>query len=140
MDINFNFPSKISLNKRTDLKKYISTIFKKEKKIASALSFIFCSDRYLLQINKDFLRHNYFTDIITFDLSEPGSGIISGEIYISTDTVRTNAGRFKTTISKELHRVMFHGVLHLCGYADKTKKEKAIMTQKEDHYLAGYFK
>jgi rRNA maturation RNase YbeY len=140
MDISFNFPSRISLSNRTELKHFISAIFKKEKKRASALDFVFCSDKYLLQINKDFLQHNYFTDIITFDMTEPGSGNIVGEVYISTDSVRTNARRFETTIIKELHRVIFHGVLHLCGYADKTSREKEVMTQKEDYYLARYFK
>jgi rRNA maturation RNase YbeY len=138
MDISFNFLSPISLENRTILKQFVSRIFKKEKRKLSTLSFIFCSDSYLLHINKTYLQHDYFTDIITFDLSEPGSGSIDGEIYISTDTVRSNATRFGTTVKNELHRVIFHGVLHLCGYHDKTDQEQKLMTQKEDHYLKLY--
>ena len=138
MNISFNFPSRITLKNRKDLKRFISFIFQKEKKKASTVSLVFCSDEYLLQINKTYLQHNYFTDIITFDLSEPGSALIDGEIYISTDTVRANAKRFGSSINNELHRVIFHGVLHLCGYADKSGEEKKRITQKEDHYLNLY--
>lgn len=140
MNISFNFLSRISLEKRTTLKQFVSLIFKKEKIKLSSLNFIFCPDNYLLQINKSYLNHDYFTDIITFDLSEPGSGSIDGEIYISADTVRINAARFGTSIKAELHRVIFHGVLHLCGYNDKTARQQRIMTEKENYYLTLYFK
>jgi rRNA maturation RNase YbeY len=140
MDISFNFPSTISLRKRAALKEFIAAIFQKERQKASSLNVIFCSDDFILGINKTYLHHNYFTDIITFDLSANRSDGIEGEIYISTDTVRSNALRFGTTITNELHRVLFHGVLHLCGYADKTEKEQASMTSKENFYLNLYFK
>ena len=140
MNISFNFSSKISLEKRSVLKNFISFIFKSEHKLADSLTIVFCSDDFLLNINKSFLRHNYFTDIITFNLSEPNSKVIDGEIYISTDTIRDNAKTFQTTINEELHRVIFHGVLHLCGFADKSGKEKLQMTLKEDYYLDLYFK
>jgi rRNA maturation RNase YbeY len=104
-----------------------------------ALSFVFCSDDFLLQINRDFLSHDYYTDIITFDLSNNDSGAIAGEVYISVDTIRENSRRYSTSITRELHRVMFHGVLHLCGYKDKTKTQKLVMRQKEDYYLNQYF-
>jgi rRNA maturation RNase YbeY len=110
-----------------------------EDQEAELLGFIFCSDDYLLKINQDFLKHNYYTDIITFDLSEPGTNIISGDIYISVDTVRDNAQRFNTSIVRELHRVIFHGILHLCGYSDKTKAQQLIMREMEDKYLELYF-
>lgn len=139
MHIEFNFPAKVSLSKRAELKKFIELIFRKEKKKAGNISYVFCSDDYLLDINRSYLNHDYYTDIITFDLSEPGSGIIDGEIYISVDTIRENAKRFKTSITKELHRVIFHGILHLCGYSDKTQKDQLLMTTKEDHYLHLYF-
>ncbi len=139
MNISFNFLAKISLPKRQQLKSFITDIFKNEKKKARSLNYIFCSDQYLLEINKTYLGHNYFTDIITFDLTEPGSKTIEGEIYISIDTVKDNAKRFKTTISKELYRVIFHGVLHLCGYDDKTITDKSQMTEKENYYLEKYF-
>jgi len=138
MNISFNFLAKTSLLKRQQLKSFIKDIFKNEKKKARSLNYIFCSDQYLLEINKTYLGHNYFTDIITFDLTEPGSKTIEGEIYISIDTVKDNAKRFKTTISKELYRVIFHGVLHLCGYDDKTITDKSQMTEKENYYLEKY--
>ena len=89
----------------------------------------------MLSINNKFLGHDTYTDIITFPLNEVGEAI-SGEIYISVDRVRENAANEGCTIKKELHRVLFHGVLHLCGYKDKTKKDKKTMTAKENFYLA----
>lgn len=139
MPVEFNFPEKIALADRTRLKTFIESIFKKEKKSLGNLSYVFCSDDYLLDINRSFLQHDYYTDIITFDLSEPGARKIDAEIYISVDTIRDNARRFNTTVTRELHRVIFHGVLHLCGYKDKSSKDQALMTQKEDHYLSQYF-
>ena len=138
MPIHFNFPEKIGLDQRTNLKRFILTIFKKEGKKAGLINYVFCSDDYILEINRSHLGHDYYTDIITFDLSEPNSTIIDAEIYISVDTVRDNAQRFNNTIRQELHRVVFHGVLHLCGYGDKTTSEKLIMTAKEDKYLDLY--
>lgn len=139
MNISFNFLVKINLPKRQILKTFISDIFKNEQKKAKSINYIFCQDDYLLEINKNYLGHNYFTDIITFDLTEQGSKMIEGEIYISTDTIRDNAKRYETTFSKELHRVIFHGVLHLCGYKDKTIAEQLRMTDKENYYLEKYF-
>jgi rRNA maturation RNase YbeY len=104
------------------------------------MSYVFCSDEFLLQINRDYLKHDYYTDIISFDLSLSKNSPIIGEIYISVDTIRDNAKRFETTIQQELHRVIFHGALHMCGYKDKTKKDQALMTVKEDEYLSLYFK
>ncbi len=139
MPVEFNFPEKITLTDRTRLKSFIASVFKKEKKSLGNLSYVFCSDDYLLDINRGFLQHDYYTDIITFDLTEPGAKKIDAEIYISVDTIRDNARRFNTTITRELHRVIFHGILHLCGYKDKSSKDQALMTQKEDYYLAQYF-
>jgi rRNA maturation RNase YbeY len=90
-----------------------------------------------LEINKTYLSHNYHTDIITFDLSE-NTQDIQAEIYISIDRVRDNAKTLKTTVKEELHRVIFHGVLHLCGYKDKTKSSQAEMRKAEDYYLQKY--
>lgn len=139
MPVEFNFPEKITLTDRTRLKSFIASVFKKEKKSLGNLSYVFCSDNYLLDINRGFLQHDYYTDIITFDLTEPGAKKIDAEIYISVDTIRDNARRFNTTITRELHRVIFHGILHLCGYKDKSFKDQALMTQKEDYYLSQYF-
>lgn len=99
------------------------------------LNYIFCSDAYLLEINQQYLDHDTYTDIITFDNSED-EGIIVGDIFISAERIRENAEKFKVTEATELHRVMIHGALHLLGYTDKTAESKKLMTQKEDEYLA----
>ena len=132
--IQFNFLQPIVLRDRTRLKRFLASLFKKEKKRLGELQYIFCSDDYLLQINRQYLNHNYFTDIVTFDLSEKDQ-LINAEIYISVDRVRENAREFGSSLRQELHRVMFHGALHLCGYKDKTIAEKKIMRKMEDKYL-----
>jgi len=99
-----------------------------------SLAYIFCDDEYLLNINRRFLKHDYYTDIITFDLSEQVSYIV-GEIYISIDRVNENAAIHRSAREQEINRVIFHGALHLCGYKDKTGKQKLIMKKKEDQYL-----
>ena len=104
-----------------------------EGKITGDISFIFCSDDYLLEVNKQYLKHDYFTDIITFDYVADNT--ISGDIFISCDRVKENALEFKIEFLEELSRIIIHGVLHLLGYKDKSKKDKALMTQKEDFYL-----
>lgn len=137
--VSFHFAEKVNLSNRTDLKAFIITLFKKEKKKLGELSFVFCSDAYLLEINKQYLKHNYYTDIITFDLSVV-PGLISGEIYISIDRVKDNAQNFNASFKEELHRVIFHGALHLCGYRDKTEAEEMLMRKMEDRYLKLYFR
>ncbi len=102
------------------------------------LNYIFCNDNYLLQINQDFLQHDTFTDIITFDLSDTPN-ILNAEIYISIERVKENAQKLEIPYTKELHRVLFHGVLHLCGFKDKTKTDKDTMRQMEDKCLEAYF-
>lgn len=98
------------------------------------LNFIFCSDEYLLDINKQYLNHDTYTDIVTFDNSEE-PGTLAGDIYISVERVQDNASKFGVPEWDELCRVIIHGVLHLCGYLDKKKDDKTLMTQKEDEYL-----
>jgi rRNA maturation RNase YbeY len=127
---------KASLANRNILKKYIQSVFKKEGKKLDSLNFIFCSDMVLLKINRKYLKHDLYTDIITFDLSEIDA--IRGEIYISIDRVRENAIKFGISFKSELHRVIFHGVLHLCGYNDKTRSEMKTIREKEDNYLNKY--
>jgi probable rRNA maturation factor len=119
------------------VKEVIRDMFKKERTPLKQLQYIFCSDEYLLEINRQYLQHNYYTDIITFDLSENGAAV-TGEIYISIDRVKENARDFKAPFKHELLRVIFHGALHLCGYKDKTEKEQAIMRKAEDKYLHYY--
>lgn len=136
-EIQFHFLQPCSaFTNRTAIKDFLRFLFKKEKTALQSLNYIFCSDDYLLEINKKYLKHDYYTDIITFDLSEGPA--ITGEIYISLDRVRDNAKQFNTSFKQELHRVIFHGALHLCGYKDKTKTEVALMRDKEQQYLALY--
>jgi probable rRNA maturation factor len=140
MAVQFFFiTNNISLANRTGLKLFVQQIFKREKRMLANLSYIFCSDEYLLNINKIHLNHNYYTDIITFDLSE-NPNAITGEIYISTDRVRDNAATLGVSIREELHRVIFHGALHLCGYKDKTTKQEKEMRMAENQLLDKYFK
>jgi rRNA maturation RNase YbeY len=112
--------------------------YKKDIKTAE-LSYIFCTDNFLLEMNNNFLDHDTFTDIITFDLS-PAKTAMEAEIYISTERVKENAKTYKTTYQEELHRVIFHGVLHLCGFKDKKEKDQKIMRENEDYCLAQYKK
>jgi len=136
--IHFHFQhTGLSLKNRRRLKSFIVSIFKKEKHRLSSLHFVFCSDEALLTINREFLGHDYYTDIITFNLAENDQ--IEGEIYISLDRVRDNAKHLSQPLYIEFHRVIFHGVLHLCGYRDKTKKEIEIMRAMESKYLHTYF-
>ena len=115
------------------IKKYIKQLIINEIYKLGEVSIIFCSDNFLLDINKEYLNHNYFTDIITFNYVEDTT--ISGDLFISVDRVRENAREYKTSFEKELFRVIFHGVLHLIGYNDKTKEELKVMREKENFYL-----
>ena len=125
---------KVTLNKRTDLKRFIDRMFRKEGKVLGSLNIIFVSDKELLDINRRFLQHDYFTDIITFNTSDTDEAM-SGELYISVDTVRDNALKLKIPYSTELRRVIFHGILHLCGYKDKTASQTQTIRAKENQYL-----
>ncbi|MFT3949623.1 MAG: rRNA maturation RNase YbeY [Agriterribacter sp.] len=137
-DIQFFFPYKKNiLTNRNKLKLFIQQLFKKEKISLGSLQYIFCSDDFLLDINKQYLKHNYYTDIITFNLGEK---VVDGEIYVSIDRVKDNAETYKTSFKRELHRVIFHGALHLCGYKDKLNEEIEVMRAKEERYLQEYFK
>ena len=135
--INFYFLKPATLRDRRRLKAFILQVFKRHKARLGSLNIIFCSDDYLLNINRQHLSHDYYTDIITFNLADE-TARIEGEIYISVDRVRDNATRAGTSFTSELHRVIFHGVLHLCGFKDKSAKDKALMTKQEDRLLSGY--
>ena len=121
------------LKKGTSVKRWIKSIIEREGKKQGQINFVFTSDEELLKTNIQFLDHDTYTDIITFDYCE--GNVVSGDIIISVERVRENAGKFKTEFKTELHRVIIHGVLHLCGYKDKTKKAAALMRQKEDEAL-----
>ncbi|HUM65783.1 MAG TPA: rRNA maturation RNase YbeY [Chitinophagaceae bacterium] len=138
-NIYFFFPAAVTLRDRTRLKEFILSIFKRENTKLASLNYIFCDDRQLLAINKQYLAHDFYTDIISFELSQPGQPV-EGEIYISTDRVKDNAISLGETFKRELHRVIFHGALHLCGYRDKTKAEIEKMRAEENYYLDKYFK
>ena len=126
--------SSILIKNKKSIKDLIKQIFLKERKVLGRLQYVFCQDDYLLQINQSHLQHDYYTDIITFDLSDTLDETV-GEIYISIDRVKENATQHQTIFDQELLRVIFHGALHLCGYRDKTKREITIMRQKEEEYL-----
>jgi len=124
----------ITLPGKTILKTLLSDLFRKEGKQLAGLSIVFCSDEYLLELNRQFLQHDYYTDILTFLMSERGAPV-EGELYISIDRVRDNARALGVPAMHELRRVILHGALHLCGYKDKLKKDQALIRQKEDRYL-----
>jgi rRNA maturation RNase YbeY len=125
---------KTSFKARTKIKEWVNKAIKKEGHRLGELSYNFCSDEHLLQINIEHLQHDFYTDIITFELNE--NKTIVGDVYISIDRVKDNARENNKTYSNELMRVIIHGALHLCGYKDKTKKEAALMREKEDYYLS----
>ena len=124
----------ITLPGKTILKTLLSDLFRKEGKQLAGLSIVFCSDEYLLELNRQFLQHDYYTDILTFLMSERGAPV-EGELYISIDRVRDNARALGVPAMHELRRVILHGALHLCGYKDKLKKDQVLIRQKEDRYL-----
>lgn len=136
--IHFFFLQPAYLRDRLRLKAFLSKMFRRHKIKLASLNIIFCSDDYLLDINRRHLDHDYYTDIITFNLAgnvDP----IEGEIYISVDRVRENAIISGSSFTTELHRVIFHGVLHLCGFKDKSARYKLEMTKQEDRALREYF-
>lgn len=128
-----NHDRKLSLKGKTRIKSFLTDLFRSEEMEPGKIQYIFCSDEYLLGINKQFLQHDYYTDIITFDLSEDSE--VNAEIYISVDRVRDNASEFGVSKEQEMLRVIIHGALHLCGYGDKTKGEITLMREKESEYL-----
>lgn len=127
-DIRFELKGK-TLNNR-----WLKMVAESEVKKLGPLSIIFCSDNYILDINIKYLQHDYFTDIITFDYCE--GDLVSGDLFISIDSVRENALHYNVKFEDELDRVMVHGLLHLIGYDDHTPEETALMRQKEDYYIS----
>ncbi|WP_158825709.1 rRNA maturation RNase YbeY [Mucilaginibacter lacusdianchii] len=127
-DINYRLKDKLKL------KSWIKDTIKAEGYLLDELNYILCSDAYLLQINQQYLNHDTFTDIVTFDNSEKEKRI-TGDIFISVERTQENAVKFNVSPETELHRVIIHGVLHLLGYLDKKPADKKLMTEKEDFYL-----
>ncbi len=127
-----------SFQNRNQLKLFLIGLFAKEGFKVAHLNFVFCSDDYLLLLNSSHLNHNTYTDIITFPFSNKREAVLS-DIYISVERVKGNAANFSQSFKRELHRVIFHAALHLCGYKDKTLNEKKMMREKETYYLEEYF-
>jgi probable rRNA maturation factor len=132
-DVSFRVPQS------KEIKSFLRQQFSTTTSKTLDLDCIFCSDEYLLNVNRTFLQHDYYTDIITFPLDETNKKTIA-EIYISIDRVKENATTEKVTFENELQRVIFHGVLHLCGFKDKTKAESQLMRQMENQWLAEFTK
>ncbi len=122
-----------TLRKKLNLKSWISEVCLLYGKTVSDINIIFTSDEFLLEINLKYLKHNYYTDILTFDYSE--GEVLSGDIYISIDRVKENAIIYEVSFNDELKRVIIHGILHLCGYRDNNEAEKVVMTKMEDSAL-----
>jgi rRNA maturation RNase YbeY len=123
-----------SFLKKRRLGNWIKEVAAGYGKQTGAVTYLLCTDGKILEVNRRFLQHDYYTDIITFDYSDGDR--LSGDIYISVDTVRSNSGQFGTAFSEELLRVMIHGILHLCGVNDSTAEEQSEMTRAENHALA----
>ena len=132
----FNENTSYKLRKIKKVRKWLSDAIYAEGKTYGEISLIFCDDAYLHGMNIKFLNHDTLTDVITFDYNEGNK--ISGDIFISIERVKENAALFSKSQTDELHRVMLHGVLHLCGYKDKTRRDVAVMRQKEEQYLARF--
>jgi len=133
--VNFYFQSRQKVKfEKVFFRKAILQIVQSENVKCIFINVIFCNDAFLKELNLKYLNHNYLTDVLTFDYSENFQ--LSGEIYISLERVKDNSENYKKSFENELARVVFHGVLHLCGYKDKSQKEKILMTEKEDFYLA----
>lgn len=131
--IEFNYLTDFRLENESRIKNWILKIIKSEDREEGEIVYIFCDDNYLYKLNVEFLNHNTLTDIISFDY---GIGKqINGEIYISTERVLENSKDYKTLFKEELHRVMIHGILHFCGYKDKSEMDELLMRKKEDESL-----
>ena len=132
--IEFSSQNDFVLEQSERVESWLKAASLKESYGIDSLGYVFCSDDFLLEINQQFLDHDTLTDIVTFDYTE--GTILNGEIYISTDRVADNAKDFNVDFDTELRRVIIHGLLHMCGYGDKTDDEKSHMRKKEDEYLA----
>lgn len=132
--IDYNYETEFTLENEGAISYWISNVIRSEGKKEGEINYIFCDDEYLLQINKEHLQHDYYTDIISFDYTIGNE--ISGDMFISIDRVQDNAVEFNVIFDDELKRVLVHGVLHYCGYKDKTEEDGLLMRSKEDEKLA----
>lgn len=133
----FKEDTSFNLKEKRKVKQWLNKVIADHNFLCGDINYIFCSDEHLLQINKDFLNHDYYTDIITFDQSDADDEI-SGDIYISVDRVKENSLTHGNFLEEEIRRVMVHGILHLLGFSDKTKEEESTMREKEEACLTLY--
>lgn len=131
--ISFNYELEFQLENEEQYSSWISNVISSENKKEGDINYIFCDDEYILEINKQYLNHDYYTDIISFDYSVGNE--LHGDIFVSIERVRENATEFEVTFDEELKRVLAHGVLHYCGYKDKTEEEELLMRSKEDEKI-----
>ncbi|MGJ8683018.1 MAG: rRNA maturation RNase YbeY [Nonlabens sp.] len=131
--VEFNYQTDFKLENDVAYAKWLEEVALSEAKSIGEISYVFCDDDFLHKINLEYLNHDTLTDIITFDYCD--EDFLNGEIYISVDRVRENAGAFSVDFNTELHRVISHGLLHLCGYPDKTDEESKLMRSKEDEKM-----
>lgn len=131
--IEFHFKSKFTIPNKSKYIDWINRVIISEGFLVGQIDYIFCTDDYLLELNKEYLDHDTYTDIITFDYKDGNT--LSGDIFISTDRVQENAVKFDVEFLNELRRVMSHGILHLAGFGDKTKEEKLMMREKEEEKI-----
>ena len=131
--ISFNYETEFELNNEPDFSKWLSAVILSENKKEGEINYIFCDDDYLLEINRQYLDHDTLTDIISFDYSF-GNEII-GDIFVSVERVKENASDYKVTFHEEIQRVLVHGILHYCGYKDKTESDELVMRFKEEEKM-----
>lgn len=131
--INFNYETEFTLDNEEAISIWISNVIKSEDKKEGEISYIFCDDEYLLQINQEHLQHDFYTDIISFDYTVGNE--LSGDIFVSVERVKENAAEFNVPFDEELKRVLVHGVLHYCGYKDKSETDEVLMRSKEDEKI-----
>ena len=131
--ISFNYENDFKLPNETQISNWISTVITSENCKEDEINYVFCDDDYLHKLNEEFLNHDTLTDIISFDYSVGKT--LQGDIFISTERVADNAKDFEVTFQEEVHRVLVHGILHYCGYKDKTEEEAKLMREKENFYL-----
>jgi len=137
--VNFYNSANLYFKNRKRIKLFLTKMSKTEGREIETLNYIFCSTEKIIEINSQYLSHHYATDIITFDLSKNKTSKITSDIYICPEIVKTNAIDYSETFTRELHRVIFHGLLHLCGYGDKTNSQQKVMRAKEEEWLRKYF-
>lgn len=131
--IEFHFETDFQLVKQKEISDWINSVIISEKLILGEINYIFCDDEYILNVNQQYLNHDYYTDIISFDYRE--EEVVSGDIFISIDRVQDNANEYKVSFEEELLRVIIHGILHFCGYKDKSDDEELLMRSKENEKI-----